>query len=49
MLNINEKAMLVLNFFDQNSCGEITLQVIIVQYAQAYGPVARFRKAYCSA
>ena len=30
---------------DQNNCGEITLQAIIVAYAHQYGPVARFMKA----
>ena len=28
--------------------GEITLHVIIIQYAHQYGPVALFKKAYCS-
>ena len=27
----------------QKNCGAITLQLTIVQYAQAYGPKARFR------
>ena len=37
-------AMFVRIFFDQYSCGKITLQLIIVQYAHAYGPVARLWK-----
>ena len=37
----NITGMLVRSFLNQNSCGEITLQVIIVQYAHQYGPVAR--------
>ena len=28
--------------FTQKNCGEMTLQLIIAQYAQAYGPNARF-------
>ena len=36
--------MLVRRDFFQNTCGEITLQMIIDQYAQAYGPVARLMK-----
>ena len=34
---------------DQKIWGIMTLQIIIVQYAQAYGPNARFIKTYCSA
>jgi hypothetical protein len=45
---IKEKIMLVLNFLIHMNCGEKTLQVIIDQYAHQYGPVALFKKAYCS-
>jgi len=37
------------SFLNQNSCGEITLQEIIIQYAQAYGPNALLIKVNCSA
>src|SRR6201987_5967515 len=45
---INVATKLVRIFLNQNNCGDTTLQVIIAQYAQAYGPVARFKNAYCS-
>src|SRR3954468_19754262 len=35
-------------FLNQNSCGDSTLQLIMIQYDQAKGPVARLRNAYCS-
>ena len=38
----NITGMLVRNFLNQKTCGLRTLQEIIVQYAQAYGPPARF-------
>src|SRR5437868_2476339 len=39
MTNMN--GTFVRSFFDQKNCGESTLQEIIVQYAHAYGPIAR--------
>ena len=39
----------VLIFLNQNNWGEITLQVIIDQYAHQYGPNILLTKAYCSA
>ena len=44
----NENIILVLSFLNHINCGEKTLQLIIAQYAQAYGPVALFKNAYCS-
>ncbi len=46
MKNVANK--LVRSLCDQNNCGVITLQVIILQYAHQYGPVARLMNAYCS-
>ncbi len=43
-----ENIILVLNLLNHMNCGEKTLQLIIAQYAQAYGPVALLRNAYCS-
>src|SRR5215467_11920579 len=40
----NSAGMLVRIRLDQKNCGLMTLQLIIVQYAQAYGPSARFLK-----
>ncbi len=37
--------MLVRIFLNQKSCGEITLQLTMIQYAQAYWPNARLMKA----
>ena len=34
----------VRTFLNQNTCGAATLQVIMIQYAHAYGPIARFAK-----
>ena len=36
------------NFRNQYNCGEITLHVIMIQYAQLYGPLNRLMKAYDS-
>src|SRR6185503_20364554 len=38
----NRMGMLVRAFLDQKTCGLITLQLIMIQYAHAYGPSARF-------
>src|SRR6476646_9134500 len=48
MLITNITGMLVRSFFDQKSWGEITLQVIIDQYAHQSGPVARLMNTYFS-
>ena len=32
----------------QKTCGKMRLQLIMVQYAQAYGPNARLANANCS-
>ena len=45
---INTKTMFVRHHLNQKTCGEITLQEIIVQYAHQYGPNARFLNAYSS-
>jgi hypothetical protein len=41
MARMNDASSDVRTFLDQKSCGAIRLQVIIVQYAHQYGPVAR--------
>ena len=38
----------VRHHLNQNSCGLMTLQLIMIQYAHQYGPNARFLKAYSS-
>src|SRR5690606_11468812 len=48
MDSIKVATMEVLIFLIQNTWGEITLQVIMIQYAQAYGPEILLRNAYCS-
>ena len=45
MARINDARSDVRIFLDQNNCGAIRLQVIIVQYAHQYGPKARLMKA----
>src|SRR5690606_1128473 len=48
MESTHEIGMLVRIFLNQKSCGEITLQVIIVQYAHQYGPAIRLANAAMS-
>src|SRR3989304_8843936 len=38
----------VRHFLNQNNCGATTLQKTMIQYAQAYGPIARLATANCS-
>ena len=44
----NRIGMLVRAFLNQKIWGLITLQLIMIQYAQAYGPRARFRNVKSS-
>lgn len=46
--NIKMNQGVVRAHLNQNTCGAIKLQVIILQYAHQYGPVALLMKAYCS-
>ena len=46
MMKVNNK--LLLSFLNHINCGEITLHVIIDQYAHQYGPVALLMNAYAS-